>query len=105
MFKNVRKKRKNKVVNKKAIRLIRKVIEPELKAILNENPDMDLLFIDFEKREEGGYFLKNGTREKKVPGKILRAVTEISAEYGIQSSIKGSYSKPSKFTFFKEISK
>ncbi len=42
---------------------------------------------------------------KKVSGKILRAVTEISAQYGIQVSVTGSYSKPIKFTFFKEISK
>ncbi len=40
------------------------MIEPELEAILNENPDMDLLFIDFEKRGEG-YLLKNGIRNKK----------------------------------------
>ena len=102
MFKR---KKNKKVTEKKAIRLIKKVIEPELEAILNENPDMDLLFIDFEKRE-GGYLLKNGgTRNRKVSGKILRAVTEISAQYGIQASVTGSYSKPIKFTFFKEISK
>ena len=101
MFKR---KKNKKVTEKKAIRLIKKVIEPELEAILNENPDMDLLFIDFEKRGEG-YLLKNGIRNKKVSGKILIAVTEISAQYGIQVSVTGSYSKPIKFTFFKEISK
>ena len=102
MFKR---KKKTTMMKRKAIRLIKKVIEPELESILNENPDMDLLFIDFEKRE-GGYLLKNcGTRNKKVSGKVLRAVTEISAKYGIQASVTGSYSKPSKFTFFKEISK
>lgn len=102
MFKRKKNKR---VTEKKAIRLIKKVIEPELEAILSGNPDMDLLFIDFEKRGEGGYLLKNGTRNKKVSGKILREVTEISAQYGIQASVTGSYSKPSKFTFLKEISK
>lgn len=102
MFKRKKNKR---VTEKKAIRLIKKVIEPELEAILNENPDIDLLFIDFEKRGEGGYLLKNGTRNKKVSGKILRAVVEISAQYGIQASVTGSYSKPNKFTFFKEIAK
>ncbi len=102
MFK--RKKKTNRT-KRKAIRLIKKVIEPELESILSGNPDMDLLFIDFEKRGEGGYLLKNGTRNKKVSGKILRVVTEISAQYGIQASVTGSYSKPSKFTFFKEISK
>lgn len=66
---------------------------------------MDLIFIDFEKRGEGGDLLKNGTRNKKVSGKILRAVTKIAAQYGIQTSVTGSYSKPSKFSFFKEISK
>lgn len=101
MFKR---KKKTTMMKRKAIRLIKKVIEPELEAILNENPDMDLLFIDFEKRGEG-YLLKNGTRNKKVSGKILRAVAEISAQYGIQASVIGSYSKPSKFSFFKEISK
>ncbi len=50
MFKR---KKNKKVTEKKAIRLITKVIEPELDAILNENPDMDLIFIDFEKRGEG----------------------------------------------------
>ncbi len=99
-------KRKKKTTRKrKAIRFIKKVIEPELESILSGNPDMDLLFIDFEKRGEGGYLLKNGTRNKKVSGKILREVTEISAQYGIQVSVTGSYSKPIKFTFFKEISK
>lgn len=99
-------KRKKKTTRKrKAIRFIKKVIEPELESILSGNPDMDLLFIDFEKRGEGGYLLKNGTRNKKVSGKILREVTEISAQYGIQVSVTGSYSKPSKFSFFKEISK
>ena len=102
MFKR---KKNKKVTEKKAIRLITKVIEPELDAILNENQDMDLIFIDFEKRAEGGYLLKNGTRNKKVSGKILRAVTKIAAQYGIQTSVTGSYSKPSKFSFFKEISK
>ena len=99
------KRKKTTRTKRKAIRLVKKVIEPELKSILSGNPDMDLLFIDFEKRGEGCYVLKNGTRNKKVSGKILRAVTEISDQYGIQASVTGSYSKPIKFTFFKEISK
>lgn len=102
MFKR---KKKTTMMKRKAIRFIKKVIEPELESILTGNPDMDLIFVDFEKRGEGGYLLKNGTRNKKVSGKILRAVAEISAQYGIQASVTGSYSKPSKFSFFKEISK
>lgn len=100
MFKR---KKKTNVMKRKAIRFIKKVIEPELDRELKENPDMDLVLIDFEIGEEGCYFLKNDQKSKKFSGKLLRAVTEVALDYDIQSTALGSYSKPSKFTFFKKI--
>lgn len=100
MFKR---KKKTTMMKRKAIRLIKKVIEPELDRKLKENPDTDLVLIDFEIGEEGCYFLKNDQKSKKFSGKLLRAVTEVALDYDIQSTALGSYSKPSKFTFFKKI--
>lgn len=98
-----RRKKKTTKMKRKAIRFIKKVIEPELDRELKENPDMDLVLIDFEIGEEGCYFLKNDQKSKKFSGKLLRAVTEVALDYDIQSTALGSYSKPSKFTFFKKI--
>ena len=97
-----RRKKKTTKMKRKAIRFIKKVIEPELDRELKENPDMDLVLIDFEIGEEGCYFLKD-QKSKKFSGKLLRAVTEVALDYDIQSTALGSYSKPSKFTFFKKI--
>ena len=52
------------------------MIEPELDRKLKENPDTDLVLIDFEIGEEGCYFLKNDQKSKKFSGKLLRAVTD-----------------------------
>ena len=92
MFKR---KKNKKVTEKKAIRLIKKVIEPELEAILNENPDMDLLFIDFEKRGEG-YLLKNGIRNKKVSGKeqLQRYLPNMEYRFLLQEAIVNQLNLP-----------